>query len=104
MRERNVIFEVLRGMVEHLVQRVSNERVVGLTESLVLELVQAGYRCPAFNPRMKFCLAYVGNDTNTLARLSEEWLSFFPFDSLNWKGPHNPYVLEVMYTKLQLQV
>lgn len=83
-------------MIEALVQRMECERVVGLSNTLVLELVHVGLRCPGFNPRMKFCLAYVGRDSTTLRRMSEEWLSFFPFDTLTWLPPHNPYTLGVM--------
>ncbi|KAJ5249204.1 hypothetical protein N7468_000655 [Penicillium chermesinum] len=93
VQERNLIFRTLRFMIEALVERIDNGLVVGLSTNLVLELVHLGLHCPAFNPRMKFCLAYIGRDVNTLRRVSEEWLSFFPFDTLTWLPPYNPFTL-----------
>ena len=82
-------------MIQALVARIKAENVVGLDRRLVHELLHVGLRCPALNPRMKFCLAYVAEEQETLNRMSEEWLSFFPFDTLTWLPPHNPYALEV---------
>ncbi|KAJ6151297.1 hypothetical protein N7470_007891 [Penicillium chermesinum] len=78
VQERNLIFRTLRFMIEALVERIDNGLVVGLSTNLVLELVHLGLHCPAFNPRMKFCLAYIGRDVNTLRRVSERVAVLFP--------------------------
>lgn len=98
IKERNKVFQALRFMIEALVNRLKCERVVGLDHRLALELVHAGLMCPAFNPRMKFTLAYVGNDKETLQRMSEPWLTYFPFDTLTWLPPHDPTALQVCYS------
>ncbi|KAJ5180041.1 Nucleotide-binding alpha-beta plait [Penicillium capsulatum] len=94
VQERNKIFQALRFMLEALVARIANENVVGLDRRLVSELVRVGLQCPAFNPRMKFCLAHIGNELQVLQRMSEVWLTYFPFDTLTWLPPQDPVALE----------
>lgn len=95
VHERNKIFSTLRHMIEALVERLKSQKVCGLEDRLVSALVHAGLRCPAFNPRMKFCLAYVGKEKQILEKMSEEMLLFFPFDTLTWLPPYETVVLEV---------
>lgn len=95
VHERNKIFQALRFMIEALVTRMKTEQVVGLDKRLVTELIQVGLRCPAFNPRMKFCLAYVGEDYQTAQKMPEVWMTYFPFDTLTWLPPFNPVTMEV---------
>lgn len=97
VHERNKIFQALRFMIQALVERMKREKVVGLDARLVHQLVHTGLRCPAFNPRMKFCLAYVGEDQQALQQMSEVWLTYFPFDTLTWMAPHDPVALEVCF-------
>ena len=95
VKERNLVFRTLRFMIQALVERILRERKVGLDRRLVSELILAGLRCPAFNPRMKWCLVYVGQDTAILQRMSEEMMLFFPFDTLTWLPPYDTVALDV---------
>lgn len=101
VHERNKVFQALRFMIEALVARMKKEQVVGLDNRLVLELIQTGLRCPAFNPRMKFCLAHVGEDHRTLQGMPEVWMTYFPFDTLTWLPNCNPVNVEVGASQLQ---
>lgn len=101
---RNKLFETLCEMIEVLVDRVENEHVVGLDQRLLGHMVQTGLRCPGFNPRMKFRLVEAGRDQQTLARMSREYLTFFPFDSLTWLGPCYPAPLEVRVHCSQISI
>jgi hypothetical protein len=92
---RNRLFDILLMMVELLLSRVTTARTVGLDYRLVSELIQTGLRCPAFNPRMKYALVEAGHDHVTLSRMSREYLSYFPFDSLTWLSPYDVASLTV---------
>ncbi|KAJ5595544.1 Nucleotide-binding alpha-beta plait [Penicillium hispanicum] len=100
--ERNRLFRTLRFMVQTLIQILRYENIVGLDQRLISEMVMAGLRCPAFNPRMKFCLAYVGRQEQILQRMSEEMMLFFPFDTLTWLPPFDTVALE-FYASLMAQ-
>lgn len=95
VHERNELYKTLRDMIEHLLGRVDSGRTVGLDHRLVAEMVQAGLRCPGFNPRMKFRLAEAGRDRATLERMSQEYLTYFPFDTLTWMSPFDVTSLTV---------
>jgi len=92
---RNKLFDTILSMVNILVTRVSTTRTVGLDYRLVSELMQAGLRCPSFNPRMKYALVEAGRDQATLGRMSRDYLSFFPFDTLTWLSPYDVTSLSV---------
>lgn len=92
---RNQLFDTLLTMVELLYSRVTTTRTVGLDYRLVAEMMQTGLRCPAFNPRMKYALVEGGRDHATLARMSREYLSYFPFDTLTWLSPYDVACLTV---------
>ncbi|OKP14079.1 hypothetical protein PENSUB_185 [Penicillium subrubescens] len=92
---RNKIHFTLKTMMEHLVQRLrGGGQIVGLDTRLVTELLRAGIECPAFNPRMKYVLAEISDDQAFFGRMSDNWLPYFPFDTLTWLRPNNPNALE----------
>lgn len=97
---RNQIYKTLLAMVEVLAGRLQNSRTVGLDARLLSELVRAGLECPAFNPRMKYRLAYISGDQDILGRMQKDWLRLFPFDSLTWLRPNDATALEVRPTTL----
>lgn len=97
---RNQIYKALLAMVEVLAGRLRNSQTVGLDTRLLSELVRAGLECPAFNPRMKYRLAYVSGDQDILRRMQKDWLRLFPFDSLTWLRPNDATALEVRSTTL----
>ncbi|KAJ5731606.1 uncharacterized protein N7483_006114 [Penicillium malachiteum] len=88
VRERNNIFETMRFMLELLIYKISRpQQEIGLDMALVGDIIDVGLRCPAFNPRMKYCLIEFGGRIHldeTWRRLSPEALAYFPFDTLTW--------------------
>lgn len=104
VHERNKVFKTLLGMIESLVDRVESGRTVGLDHRLVAEMVQTGLRCPGFNPRMKFRLAEAGRDRATLERMSQEYLTYFPFDTLTWLSPFDVTALMASSPSLSLSI
>lgn len=95
MHTRNKLLVTLKEMMEHLVERLRYGQIVGLDIRLVTELLRAGLECPAFNPRMKYVLAEISEDQAIFGRMNENWLPYFPFDTLTWLRPNNSNALEV---------
>lgn len=96
VHQRNQVFETLFKMVVVLVNRLDEvKNVVGLDARLLNEMVKAGLRCPAFNPRMKYRLAEAGRDTATLQRMLPGYVECFPFDTLTCLMPFDEAALEV---------
>ncbi|KAJ5092588.1 hypothetical protein NUU61_007458 [Penicillium alfredii] len=83
------LFLTLRGMIMILKDRIRRRNTVGLDQRLLFELVNAGVNCPAFNPRMKYCFAYLADDLTVLSHLPENYVLYFPFDTLTWLPGYN---------------
>lgn len=92
---RQRVFDTLRGMIVALVARMDRENTVGLDHKLLHELVTAGLECPAFNPRMKYTLAYLARETDVLSRMPREYVLYFPFDTLVWLPQFDLMALQV---------
>lgn len=64
--------------------RIKTVNTVGLDQKLLYDLLQAGFKCPAFNERQKYTLCInsgIASEINKLSVLSK----WFPFDTLAWK-------------------
>ncbi|KAJ5342165.1 Nucleotide-binding alpha-beta plait [Penicillium brevicompactum] len=82
--QRNKLFHTLVTMIRILVERMQRQNTVGLDYRLLCELTGAGIACPAFNPRMKFCIAFTSEDQAIINTLSKDWCIYFPFDTLSY--------------------
>ncbi|KAJ5101114.1 hypothetical protein N7456_007166 [Penicillium angulare] len=92
--QRNGIFQATRTMVQTAMEKIE-KREVHLDMRTVNQLVEASLHCPGFNPRMKLCLVQLSKELGLLRHMPEEWLAYFPFDTLTWLKPYNQVALEV---------
>jgi hypothetical protein len=79
VEDRDMLFHGINRQVLALTARMKAENVIGLNHTLLLELVQAGCSCPAFNERQRFTLI-----VNAELKPPEPVLlkKFWPFDTL----------------------
>ncbi|KAL4883856.1 hypothetical protein BJY04DRAFT_215750 [Aspergillus karnatakaensis] len=81
VNDRNQLFELANRHIKSLVARIKKQNTVGLDQKLLLDLLQAGLKCPAFNERQKYTLCVNSEITPEISKISElsKW---FPFDTL----------------------
>lgn len=82
------LFKTLGTLIRTLVERMQKSNTVGLDIRLLNELVRAGINCPAFNPRMKYSLAWWSQDQKGIESLDYGWCLCFPFDTLTYLPGH----------------
>jgi hypothetical protein len=85
VEDRNGIFKSVNRQVTALVSKIRKTKTVGLDLKLLKDLLQAAYRCPAFNDRQKFTLALNSQDQNEISKFPDV-ARYWPFDTLVMKS------------------
>jgi hypothetical protein len=80
--DRDNLYQALNRQIVALTARIAKEKVVGLDQRLVYELLQAGLNCPAFNERQKFALLCNSEMRLPKKLLYPELKGLWPFDTL----------------------
>ncbi|KAJ5427394.1 hypothetical protein N7465_002464 [Penicillium sp. CMV-2018d] len=99
VHHRMALFKTLGTLIRTLVERMQKSNTVGLDIRLLNELVRAGINCPAFNPRMKYSLAWWSQDQRGIESLDYGWCLCFPFDTLTYL-PGHPSAAKQFYAYL----
>ncbi|CAG8086581.1 unnamed protein product [Penicillium olsonii] len=92
---RNKLYDTLILLQTYLREFMAKKNTVGLDHPLVLELANAGLRCPGFNPRQKYEIAQQSGDEHLKREFSRDWCMNFPFETLT-------YLPNCNYLNLQL--
>ncbi|OXV11987.1 hypothetical protein Egran_00251 [Elaphomyces granulatus] len=98
VQDRNVIFKSVNRQVTALVGKIRKTKTVGLDQKLLKDLLQAAYRCPAFNDRQKFTLALNSQDQNEISKFPDV-ARYWPFDTLVMR-PNTPMTVLLHYAYL----
>ncbi|KUM66463.1 hypothetical protein ACN42_g572 [Penicillium freii] len=99
VHHRMALFKTLGTLIRTLVERIQKSNTVGLDIRLLDELVRAGINCPAFNPRMKYSLAWWSQDQRGTESFDHGWCLYFPFDTLTYL-PGHPSAAKQFYAYL----
>ncbi|KAJ5787785.1 Nucleotide-binding alpha-beta plait [Penicillium paradoxum] len=94
VHHRNALFKTLGAMIRLLVERIQKQNTIGLDSRLLTELVQAGFSCPAFNPRMKYCFAWWSQNSRAIQTMDHDWCLYFPFDTLTYAPDHDASTIQ----------
>ncbi|WEW56727.1 hypothetical protein PRK78_002176 [Emydomyces testavorans] len=81
VEQRNSLYYACYRQLQALVPRVAEQKTLGLDRRLLLDLLNAGLRCPTFNDRQKAALHIAANDMNAYKN-TPETLKYWPFDIL----------------------
>jgi hypothetical protein len=95
VHHRNALFLALCKLIKTLVASIKKHRTIGLDSRLLTELVQTGFHCPAFNPRMKYCFAWYSEDQQAIMSLDHDWCLYFPFDTMTYLPGHTIAAIQV---------
>jgi hypothetical protein len=80
--DRDELYQATIQQVLELCEKVKQRRIIGLNESLLVDLLRAGFKCPAFNERQKFCLIAAAEMPAFSPIVHRNHFEFWPFDCL----------------------
>ncbi|EEA26942.1 hypothetical protein TMatcc_004778 [Talaromyces marneffei ATCC 18224] len=93
--DRDELYQAAVQQILELCERVKQCRIIGLNESLLVDLLRAGVKCPAFNERQKFCLIAAAEMPAFSPIVRRSHFEFWPFDCLAKDSSASEY--DVMY-------
>ncbi|EAS30381.3 uncharacterized protein CIMG_05860 [Coccidioides immitis RS] len=85
VEDRNALHFACFSQLQTLAARASEKRTLGLDSRLLLDLLNAGLRCPTFTECQKAALYSAAND-QTSYKATPETTKFWPFDTLVQKS------------------
>lgn len=80
--DRDELYQAAIQQILELSEKVKQRRIIGLNESLLVDLLRAGVKCPAFNERQKFCLIAAAEMPAFSPIVHRNHFEFWPFDCL----------------------
>lgn len=92
--DRDELYQAAIQQVLELCEKAIQLRIIGLNESLLVDLLRAGVKCSAFNERQKFCLIAAAEMPAFLPIVHRNHFEFWPFDCLAKNSSASEY--EVM--------
>ncbi|GAM39795.1 hypothetical protein TCE0_034r11626 [Talaromyces pinophilus] len=93
--DRDELYQAAIQQILELSEKVKQRRIIGLNESLLVDLLRAGVKCPAFNERQKFCLIAAAEMPAFSPIVHRNHFEFWPFDCLVKSNSASEY--DVMY-------
>ena len=80
--DRDELYQATIQQILELSEKVKQRRIIGLNESLLVDLLRAGFKCPAFNERQKFCLIAAAEMPAFCPIVHRNHFKYWPFDCL----------------------
>lgn len=80
--DRDELYQATMQQILELSDRVKQRKVIGLNESLLMDLLRAGMSCPSFNERQKICLLAAAELPSFSPIVHWKFFEFWPFDCL----------------------
>lgn len=93
--DRDELYQATIQQVLKLCEKVKQRRIIGLNESLLVDLLCAGCKCPAFNERQKFCLIAAAEMPAFCDIGHPQYFEYWPFDCLAKTKLTNEYDIMV---------
>lgn len=102
--DRDELYQAAIQQILELSKKVKQRRIIGLNESLLVDLLRAGVKCPAFNERQKFCLIAAAEMPAFSPIVHRNHFEFWPFDCLAKSNSASEYDVMVFTSRFHTSV